>query len=272
MANPKTFSWLSKLIFSIINIVLVVLVVLSLALILKQVVFPTIARIQSAQQLFTNLKQTISAFAKFQTIEDLFDPQIGIIDRIDPHLDLATIQQAWTNFSTNINAIIKQLQQLDQNPTIFSTIKTLANASTKTLLELTTNLNVQFNNRGLVALATINDLSDQAEQLNQLASQWLNFNLDQIIAIFQAANATTWQVLLQTHFNQFATSRLFMMLVAIIIGLVCVLIIWLSLIIISCKVRIQRRKTINHFKLNLNIICNISLIFAPWSWALLKKD
>ena len=63
------------------------------------------------------------------------------------------------------------MQQLDQSPTIFSTIKTLANASTKTLLELTTNLNVQFNNRGLVALATINDLSDQAEQLNQLASQ-----------------------------------------------------------------------------------------------------
>ena len=94
MANPKTFSRLPKLIFSIINIVLVVLVVLSLALILKQVVFPTIARIQSAQQLFTNLKQTISAFAKFQTLEDLFDPQIGIIDRIDPHLDLATIQQA----------------------------------------------------------------------------------------------------------------------------------------------------------------------------------
>ena len=50
-------------------------------------------------------------------------------------------------------------------------MKTLANASTTTLLELTTNLNVQFNNRGLVALATINDLTNQAEQLNQLASQ-----------------------------------------------------------------------------------------------------
>lgn len=266
----KTFHRLPKLIFSIINVILIVLVVLSLALILNQVVLPTIARIQTSQQLFTNLKQTINSFAKFQKLEDLFDPQIGIIDHIDPNLDLATIQSAWNNFSTNIDAIIKQLQQLDQSQTIFSTIKSLANASTKTLLDLTTNLKVQFNNRGLVALATINDLSAQAEHLNQLASQWLNFNLDQILAIFQSANTTSWQVLLQNNFNQFATSRLFIMLVAIIIALICIFIIWLTLIISSCKVRFQKRKTINHFKLNLNIICNLSLIFAPLSWALIK--
>ena len=94
MTNAKTFSRLSKLIFSIINVILLVLIVLSLALILNQVVFPTIARIQTTQQLFTNLKQTINSFAKFQTIGDLFDPQIGIIDQIDPNLDLSTIQMA----------------------------------------------------------------------------------------------------------------------------------------------------------------------------------
>ena len=269
MPKPFPRRW-SKLVFSIFNCLIVLAIVISGWWIFNQVVIPTIDHLQTSKQLFNNLNQTISSFSKFQSLEDLFNPEYGIISELPTTISPAAAQQAWTNFDRNFNQIIDQLKQLDQSEQIFSVAKQLATSALKTINTLAQDLDVKLNDRGLVGLVTISDLTTKAQDLDRLTTQWLNFSLDQILTIFQNTNSTQWQEVLKSNFNQFAASRLFIMVLTIVTLLITTIIIYLALIIISCKWRISLRSRFNKTLLNLNIIANLTIILAPITWLIIK--
>lgn len=236
-----------------------------------QVANPLIKHLQGSGQLFKSVQQTIDDFANFQSINDLFDPNHGIISQIPDHIDAAQAQSAWNHFETNFNNISIRLKQLDQSTQIFTNTSQLANQAIVTIKQLASDLGVQLNQRGLVGINAITQIDQQANLINNLLKQWTNFDFDKILTILNQSQTIGWQVILKDNFQPLITSRLILMALTITLAVVVVIIVWIYLLISAIKWRIVNFNQVNSGWLTINIFANLILLPSFISWWLVKN-
>lgn len=261
----------NKTIISCINFVFILIIAISLAMIIFQVVLPLINHLNQASQRFKTINQTLNDFANYRSLADLFNPQSGIIDQIPTNISPEAAQRAWINFETNFNVIAKQLQNVDQSK-IFTTVSALSKHAIDTINQLTSDLGVQLNARGQVGLEAISALTKQASEINQIAMQWINFDFDQILNIFTNANSSNWQLLVKENFPIISQSRLFIMSAIISAIALIFAILWIILLISAIKWRVVNFRSVHGAFLTFNLICNLLIILAPIGWIVVKHQ
>ena len=260
-----------KMVASTINSFLILVVLIGALMLWFQVANPLIKHLQGSGQLFKSVQQTIDDFANFQSINDLFDPNHGIISQIPDHIDAAQAQSAWNHFETNFNNISIRLKQLDQSTQIFTNTSQLANQAIVTIKQLASDLGVQLNQRGLVGINAITQIDQQANLINNLLKQWTNFDFDKILTILNQSQTIGWQVILKDNFQPLITSRLILMALTITLAVVVVIIVWIYLLISAIKWRIVNFNQVNSGWLTINIFANLILLPSFISWWLVKN-